>query len=919
MRILTKSALRASIRSGAAGMIMLGACPALAQEAEAEESSEAVEAEAAATGADPRDIVVTGTLIRGIEPPGAAVIGVSEAEIESIGASSTNDLLRRIPQMTQFLAIDQPLAAGQFQQVYKITIRNLDTLIVSTNNTLLLLDGHRMVNSGIKQNAPDPDVVPPGALARVEVLPDGGSATYGTDAIGGVINFITKKRFSGFDIDGRYGFADDYHTLDLNGTAGVDWGTGSAYVAYNYTETGTIFGRDRDWIRKFAPAPAGNQNPDFACNPANVLIRRGTVQTTYATPGLQPGTANACDLSDDQTVYPETHRHSALASVMQEFGDVFTLDLRGYYTQRKTLFYGTLNSNATLTAANPYYRRTTDNPAPQAALPQTVSFNWGPVLGYRSTETSTTVLKSWGVTPTLTADLGTWQVRAMLNYGWSSSLAYNQSINPTLLAQAAASTNPATALNPYDIASTNSAVLANIVNFGGYALGRQSMKNYRLIADGPLATWAGGDIRLAVGVEYLRETFKGKQRNLADPRNAGPNLPFQPTASRNNKSVFGELAVPIIGEGNRFGGAHSLDLSVSARYDDYNDFGSTFNPKVALTWKPVEWINVRGNWGTSFNAPGLADDAESAVDANILLVTASLLPNPLPGMFTAAQAQWPVIVLQGGVPGIEPQEATTWQIGADIEPPFVPGLRLSASYFDIDFKNIIGTPPAQRLVDLYTFYGDYYTMNPTAAQVLAAAAEVPGGVAVVTPLLAPGALPIYNLLDSRRRNLGRVKLAGLDFSASYRTETGFGSLDFSFGGSVDLKRENQPVSTLPFIDTLLADTNKLRWNASAGANVGPLRTQLTWYHRHGYPITPTAANNNQARAGSFNVFDLFVRYDLSDLGGAFDETALTLNVNNLFDQEPPIYRGTSQTTQGHGYINGTTVGRLIQLGFKKSF
>jgi iron complex outermembrane recepter protein len=116
---------------------------------------------------------------------------------------------------------------------------------------------------------------------------------------------------------------------------------------------------------------------------------------------------------------------------------------------------------------------------------------------------------------------------------------------------------------------------------------------------------------------------------------------------------------------------------------------------------------------------------------------------------------------------------------------------------------------------------------------------------------------------------------------------------------------------------LEADANYLRTQALLGANLGNLRTQLTWSHRHGFDVTPTVANNQQTKADSFDVLDLFFKYDLSRRGGLFDDLTVSLAVNNVLDADAPLYRGTSQTTQGHGYINGFHVGRLFQIGVNK--
>ncbi|MGC4110288.1 MAG: TonB-dependent receptor plug domain-containing protein [Nocardioides sp.] len=189
-----------------------------------------------------KDIVVTGSQIRGIAPAGSNVIGLGEQQIAATGAVTTNDLLAKIPQATNFFnVLPQPgggTAGGN--SVSTINRPNLRNLPGSSTSgaalTLVLFDGHRVVGAGIGTVAVDPDAIPPGAIERVEAITDGGSAVYGSDAIGGVINFITRKRFDGVKVEAHYGFGDDYWTWDANTIVGKDWGSGSIYAAYSYSK-----------------------------------------------------------------------------------------------------------------------------------------------------------------------------------------------------------------------------------------------------------------------------------------------------------------------------------------------------------------------------------------------------------------------------------------------------------------------------------------------------------------------------------------------------------------------------------------------------------------------------------------------------------------------------------------------------------
>ena len=140
------------------------------------------------------DIVVTGTLLRGVAPIGTNVIGVTRQEILETGAASSNDLLASIPQVGNFGTV--PVGTAAFGlPIVRPNIRNLAA--AGGSSTLVLLNGHRMVGAGVLQTSVDPSILPPEVIDRLEIVPDGGSAIYGSDAIGGVINFITRNRFNG--------------------------------------------------------------------------------------------------------------------------------------------------------------------------------------------------------------------------------------------------------------------------------------------------------------------------------------------------------------------------------------------------------------------------------------------------------------------------------------------------------------------------------------------------------------------------------------------------------------------------------------------------------------------------------------------------------------------------------------------------
>ena len=179
-------------------------------------------------------VTVTGTIIKGAGPTGSNLITVNRAAMEDMGAVTVSQVLADVPGLNNFGS------AGQGAQnssdpggASSPTIHSLGNS--ASNGTLILVDGHRLPYTGIQHNTIDPSAVPFIALQQVQVLPDGASATYGSDAVAGVLNFITRKNYSGLEAQAQYGFADNYNSFSGGILGGKDWSGGSALVAYEYS------------------------------------------------------------------------------------------------------------------------------------------------------------------------------------------------------------------------------------------------------------------------------------------------------------------------------------------------------------------------------------------------------------------------------------------------------------------------------------------------------------------------------------------------------------------------------------------------------------------------------------------------------------------------------------------------------------
>jgi iron complex outermembrane receptor protein len=927
---MSSSFVRLFRRSAAAGVAVAALLPALAMAQEAAPDE--------ANSNSDSDIVVTGTLVRGAVPTGTNVIGITPGEVQATGATTTAQLLQSIPQLGTFNNLQYPAQSGNTVTVNRPSLRNLPGITTAGGSTtLVLMDGHRIVGAGVTSTTPDPDVIPPGAIERVEIVPDGGSAVYGSDAVAGVINFITRRKFDGLKVDGHYGFADDYYQFDASLTVGKDWGTGGIYLSYNYAKHDSILGNERDYVRQY-PDVGGVTNglTTIACTPGNVVPNPvPTPAVIYGLPyGLGAGVAvpNQCDNSDRAAVYPAESRHSVFAGLSQDLSAHLKIDIRAFYTNRKMSRPGdmyrpatgsTVQSTNVGLAAEFLARRI------GAETAQTIYYAFGP----QDATAQRLSLSTWGVTPTITADLGTnWQLRVMGNYGESTTENHGGTFGSTALSNAVA----AGLFNPYNPAASNPAALAAISNYETFGLAKQRLVNFRAIIDGDLVNLPGGAVKLAAGAEYVNESWqslagdivKGSQYTGFAGLSVGPTLVAPPAAplrvnnlGRKVKSVFGELIVPIFGADNATGGLQELTLSASGRYDDYSDVGSTFNPKFGLTYRPVDWFKIRGSWGKSFNAPSLADSASA--DITTIFITSffpsgSLLASQ-GGPYPDVSANQVAYVRRGNSPGIQPQTAKTLSLGFDMQPPFVPGLDLGFTYFRINLKGVIGLPPGQNPVLVYRDYAQVVTVNPSDAfldGIVAGAQSFPFGGACHN---APANCNVYAFVDISKNNLGNFNLEGLDMSARYTTDTGFGSIYFSANANLELKREQSASATTPFLDQLSFNASKFKIRTTIGAKVGNFQGDVTWNYNSGYNLNPAVGFIPQSRIASYSVFDLFFRYNLPGEGLSKD-LSLTLNVNNVFDADPPLTRQPiTNTPAASGYINGATLGRLIQFGVSKHF
>ena len=872
---MSKSSLRVNLFTTCAVgafCILSVASPVLAQSASAAKpvSERTVE-----------EVIVTGTSIRGIAPTGSAVIGVDRAQIEAAAPRTTADLMASVPQIAQFNSVPTGgnLLGGTVAQ---ISLRpNL-----GTGSTLVLVDGHRLVLSGITAGRPDVSNVPPAAIARVEVIADGASAIYGSDAVGGVINFITRKNYRGWETSGRYSSADHYDGFDVSQLFGKSWTGGSLMIAGEYQGHSSLSTHDRPyWSDVGTISPGLNSS----CPVASVGASVPRCDQAQIGGNLQPEETRG-------SIFGSLHQ-SLTDSIEAWFDTTYSTDRRSSVDVQPALPASTFSArnpfNTSGVNQNIFYRPVTEF---GTGLARHVSMD---VIQFDG-----------GFDFKLSHD---WAGTVFGAYGQSKNRVVADGTNNVAYQAAMAATTAATAFDPFGH-KTPSTVLAQILDATDISDIKQTLGQVITKFDGPLFAIPGGLVRLAVGGELRKETQEGSRR-VGSPNSilsvgAGYLSKGEADGSRTVSSAFGELYVPLVGDENQIPLVQSLSLSLAARYDDYSDFGGTTNPKVGLDWRITDDVRLFGSWSTSFQAPGLADLSAGAVDTRIQAIFAASNFQPS-GPGNALYAGTPGMVIAGGGLNLQPQTSDNISVGFEVTPTWWKGFRGSLSYYSIDFQNYVTVPGPPGLWTIPALTAKYGIKAPIVnGAIVPFTATSPEVVRFTSILPVDGAvLPpqVYWIAILQRANVSHKKQEGFDFDLSQRLDFGTSSITARVAGTVITKDLLDGGPGTPFTDVLPTD-NAQRYSASLDYRSGALTAGASFNHlSHRYSTTAQTAH-----IAAFDLLNLRAAYDFAE-GGLLGGTQLSVNVENALDKDPPAQ---IDAVGGHA-ATLNMLGRVVSVGFKK--
>jgi outer membrane receptor protein involved in Fe transport len=775
------------LRTSGLALILLAAgfCPARAQTVNPPETNGKKEETLVL-----QTFTVTGSNIKRLDQEKSLPVTMLDRDAMEIrDAAQASDLLTSLPQVTGLPGNETAtLGATARGDNAAVSLRG-----IPSSNTLVLLNGRRLpphpisqAEAGVPTLSVNVNQLPNRGLEHIDVLRDGASSIYGTDAVAGVVNYITNRDFRGTELQLRFGETNygDGQEYRATLTHGFDFanGKGHALITADYYNRQAMFARDRDFSAEAdnsyrAPAPWNvSTNTTFNLRSAtteygNYLL--GTITTkdafgnvtgfTGARPAGVPSTLAAtagtfflapngsggvqfltatpsrAGATHDyywnnnayRVIQPQSKRTTIFASGDYELGPRLTAfaDLGLYRADSLTYREPDGITQSTdgfiiVPVTNPFNpfgnRFWSTTGAPNAD--GTPRFTGTP-SAVSITNKRLTDLMQRTATVTDTVYRGVAGVRGKLfdTWSWEGAVLYSQAkvqddeegpSRKSKLIAAINQTDPALAFNPF---TRTFAVQGNtLVVTGDYENPESVQQTFRssfiregvsklssadLHASGDLlAIWGGNSVGAAVGTEFRYEGYDDTRPPFAGLNPAGSGLDtttndflgFSPNSdthgTRHVSAAYAEVSLPVVGGKFHLPLVHSLELSASARYENYSDFGNTTKPKFGANWRPFSWVMVRGSYNEGFHAPNLAQLFTGTL---IRTVTGSTdtYRSPVTGLPTDGPSNRRSVA--SGNPNLQPEEAKGKSAGFVLEVPRVKGLSLGVDYWEIAQTNVI--------------------------------------------------------------------------------------------------------------------------------------------------------------------------------------------------------------------------------------
>jgi len=838
--------------------------------------------------------------------------------------------------------------------------------------TLVLVDGRRVVNdpSGAAGGGQfvDLNLIPPAAIDHIEILEEGASAVYGSDALGGVVNIILKKDFSGWEADSHYGISDNaghYAERSASLIGGVRTGTSSLTFAFDYAQHDAIFLNERSYSNPvhlsynydgvvdiydvasgndsyYALAPGINAPPGGGKYTINQLVAQGVYQPKTPEQVLDGfNAANNATLSGFLKRFSATanlehqimgRRLVLFSSVMAAHTDTWSqqnAEPNFPYVQDAYIDENFVYGFSPPPPGTGYVAITSpSNPFSPAFINQAGDGQSGEIVTAHSRYTQFPERYNndsdfFRVVGGLRGDVGEnfhWEMAANLD---RYTLAYTDS---NLVNAAAFDTAISDGtLNPFALIQAPGAL--NGILGTAFINMVSSLDSYDLKVYGNAADLPGGPLGIALGASYLREGLSALPDIGSLANSVGESQGWEYAYTFNSfstervvSSAFVELEVPVTSPGQKIPGAHAITVDGAVRYDSYSGtVGATTNPQVSLSWAPIDsQFKLRASAGTSFVAPLLYALYGPVSTSQLYPITYSVYNG------NGALASGQFNGTSGSNPELKPYTAKTWSAGFIFTPDKIRGLSITADFINLTARGFEGTLPPSLIVQSVESLG---TASPYAGDVHFGG---PNG----SPVTAPGSIsshaPQEIYVTGTLVNLGASPECLTNIKFAYvRAFPDIGTFDLSsfWTGVQRLSYQSDP--TQPYYSFVgevsqfggtaprWASYTTLDWSChGAAAFVGLSYTEgLTDVGVGGGDPT------GYTHVGAYNQYDVGVSYDFAHFAElrCLRGLKLTVGVNNLFDRTPPLAPNVYPlvNTALAAYDGG--IGRLFYINGKYKF
>jgi iron complex outermembrane receptor protein len=852
-----------------------------------------------ANGASPpttneEEITVTGTRIRGSAAIGSQTVTVTGDELRSRGYANLSDALRTVQQLGPAVSQNSaPVGGGvavNFEGRTGVDLRG-----IGLGTTLVLINGQRPAASGQRGNFSDITNIPLSAIERVDILLDGASAVYGSDAIGGVINIILYRDYDGAESTVRVAtYAGEATEYQFSHIFGLNWRGGNAFVGVQYDHRERLDASALAQSASSDKTPLGGDNFSVIGGNPGTLYDPNTFELLYGIPEGQDGTGlTFADLVAPHVVntragadlLQESESEGIFFDITQDISSAATLQLHARYDRQPFARASeTLNTFVYVPATNAFY---SDIFGDGSDLFVQYDLSEDFDLSYSG------VNEVVEVQPQIMVELGGGrQLRLDASFAEDSSDITFNSFDQTLLDMALASGDPSTAFNALgDGSNTDPDVLAAIAT-ELHETHRSTVWGGGLTLDGPLIELPSGTLRFAIGAEYRSEAIETGTNDVNLPRTS---------PSREVTSAFAELAGRVLPQ---------VEISLAGRYDSYSDFGSALVPRLGVQWRPVNNLALRASWGQSFRAPTLTDTDPVLFNRSSPVLRTNF-PDP-----QAPTGRSVVLINTGVSPDLHEERADTWTLGLDFNPAHLPSFSITYSYIDYDGR--IARPGPSNVFNFLQqedVWAAVINRSPTQDEI-DAICNSPTFFGTPAQCVAT---PPTVIIDARLRNLAVTRIEAIDFRASESIEHVFdGALELGLEGTYNIANERGVTADAPTSDIIDTLGNPLSWRVRATAawrrdsvSIDGAINYTSGYDDPGgqsLQLSPDLTDPRQVDA--WTTVDLGAEYSLPDLGVTF-----ALRANNVFDAEPPFVNSAS----GFDGANANPYGRLVSLQVRKAW